>query len=328
MNVQLIFRHPHPERFSIEKVFSSILPYWQDNINLKSIYLPCTTQSLFSLFRNLIFTLKLKADRYIITGDVHYVMLVLPPSRTILCIHDLVFMRQAKGIKRIFFKWLYLIIPVHRAREIITISEKSKQEILSFVDVDPNKISVIPDPVSDLFFASHKEKNRNPYPVILFPGTKPNKNLERTIHALKGLSCKLIVLGKTSILQHEIAKEYDVLMESVFGLDEEQLVALYCQSDVVLFPSLYEGFGLPILEAFASGTPLITSDISPMKDIAEDAAFLCDPYSVDSIRNAIVTLLQDNRRYRDLVERGRMVANRYKASAIADKYLIHIIENH
>lgn len=328
MNTTLIFRHPHPERLSIEKVFSVLSPFWKGKMNVKKVFLPFSTHGIFSVIRNLFYAAQLESDHFVITGDVHYLMLVLPPSKTILCIHDLVFLRQSKGIKRSVLKWLYLTMPVRRANGIITISEKSKMEIVSFSGCNPEKILVIPNPVSDIFFNGFVQKKCSLFPTILFPGTKPNKNLERTMEALQTLPCKLIVLGKLSISQNKMAEEYAIDVESVHGISEAELMGLYKKSDLVLFPTLYEGFGLPILEAFASGTPLITSNLKPMSQIAEDAAFLCDPFSVSSIRHAVERMIDDEKLYNGMMKRGWEIVQKYKATEISELYFNAIVQSH
>jgi glycosyltransferase involved in cell wall biosynthesis len=103
-------------------------------------------------------------------------------------------------------------------------------------------------------------------------------------------------------------------------LTDEELVAAYRRSDMVVFASLYEGFGLPILEAQAMGRPVITSNFGAMREAAGDGALLVDPYSVEEIRAAILRIKNEPGLREDLVRKGRENAERFRADAIALEY--------
>src|SRR5450755_260080 len=152
ISVLQVFRKRNPVFFSIEKVFALIQPVIvAKKIILNSISLPYYNQGVVSIFRNLYY-LKSKNHFngvYHVTGDVHYALLVLPSSRTILTIHDCVFLHTSSGIKRKILKWLFLDMPVKRASVITTVSEFSRQEILNFTGCSPDKVIVIPNPVND-----------------------------------------------------------------------------------------------------------------------------------------------------------------------------------
>jgi glycosyltransferase involved in cell wall biosynthesis len=89
---------------------------------------------------------------------------------------------------------------------------------------------------------------------------------------------------------------------------------------MVLFPSLYEGFGLPIIESYKAGRPIITSNLAPMNTIAEDAAFLVDPYDSASIRNAVLQVIQDDKLRNEKVLKGLEIAKKYSAETIRKQY--------
>ena len=135
MKITFIYRKKHPAFFSIEKVFG-VLMHELRQVEVNTIELPLTSGGLLSIFINLIYlkwkTRNKQHDIFHITGDVHYAILSVPANRTILGIHDLVFLDTHKGIRRWFLKWIYLDIPVQKALFINTISEKSKQEIILF----------------------------------------------------------------------------------------------------------------------------------------------------------------------------------------------------
>ena len=150
MKALQIFRKRNPLFFSIEKVFDLLRPELENNIQLDNIVVPYYTKGFLQIFRNLFFVKRLPAnDIYHVTGDVHYVVMALPASRTILTIHDCVFLYAATGIKRKILKWLLLDMPVRRSAQVTTISEFTKQEIVRFTNCDAEKIIVIPIPVND-----------------------------------------------------------------------------------------------------------------------------------------------------------------------------------
>ena len=118
--------------------------------------MPFYTSSITGMIRNIAFARKIRGDIFHVTGDVHYVVLALPRKKTILTIHDSVFIRESRGLKRVFFKWIFLKLPVQRCRFVTTISEKSKKEILDFTGCDPSKVIVIPNPVNAIYLLQKK----------------------------------------------------------------------------------------------------------------------------------------------------------------------------
>jgi len=327
--------------------------------DIEKVELPFTSRGIFSILFNLIFLTRFKKGLFHITGDVHYAILALPKDRTILTIHDLVFLHTYKGLRRRLLKWIFLDLPVKKAKYITTISEKSKQEILKYTNCDPQKILVIPNPV-DLTFSnplksdstfkeltsssakssagSLKSSNYSTpsytrtsspanssapnfkAPTILFLGTKPNKNLEISIAALFGLDVHLRIIGELSGKQEEMLAKFNIHYSVDFSISAEQLAAEYTIADLILFPSTYEGFGLPVIEGFQAGKPVITSNISPMKEVAGDAALLIDPTSIASIREQVIKLLADHQMQLQLVAAGSEKVKFYQPGFIAERY--------
>ena len=310
---------------------------------IEKVEMPFTSKGIFSILFNLIFLTRFKNGLFHITGDVHYAILALPQDRTILTIHDLVFLHTYKGLRRSLLKWIFLDLPVRRAKYITTISEKSKQEILDYTNCNPEKILVIPNPVDPIFSTSTSLPSAglptmvgkfNPLPsaglptmvgkfnpaTILFLGTKPNKNLELTIAALFGLDVHLRIIGELSRKQKEMLSKFNINYSSDFSISPEQLASEYSNADIILFPSTYEGFGLPVIEGFQAGKPVITSNISPMKEVAGDGALLADPTSIASIRDHVIKLLADQQLKIQLVAAGKEKVKQYQPGFIAEAY--------
>lgn len=287
---------------------------------IEKVEMPFTSRGFFSILFNLIFLARFKKGLFHITGDVHYAILALPKDRTILTIHDLVFLHTYKGLRRRLLKWIFLDLPVKKAKYITTISEKSKQEILDYTNCNPEKILVIQNPVDLRFINTSTTSTTSPPSTILFLGTKPNKNLEIAIPALFGLDVHLRIIGELTRKQEEMLAKFNIHYSADFSISPEQLAVEYTNANLILFPSTYEGFGLPVIEGFQAGRPVITSNISPMKEVAGDGALLADPTSIASIREQVIKLLADQQLQKQLVAAGKEKVKQYQPGFIAERY--------
>ena len=158
--------------------------------------------------------------------------------------------------------------------------------------------------------------------MVLSVGTADNKNLEALIEALKGISCRLMIIGRLSIKQKELLSLNGIAYENRFDLSREEIYRCYLQADLLCFVSTYEGFGMPIIEAQAVGCPVITSNLEPMPEIAGDAALFVDPFNIAEIRNAVITLLSDGKLRKALTHKGYRNIQRFKPDIIAQDYYI------
>jgi glycosyltransferase involved in cell wall biosynthesis len=318
-SVCLLYRKPG-RFFSIERVFRQIIPFISRQLSVVEFTAPFARASPAGILGNLRAARKCRADIYHITGDVHYIVGSLPRRRTLLTIHDCVFLYSASGMKRRILKWLLLDMPVRRCRMITTISEATKKDILRFTGCPPEKVVVIPDPVPDTIHYV-PAAFRSQEPVILFVGTTENKNLVRTAEALSGIPCHLYIVGQLLPSQLEALARHGIRYTSCSGLTDEEMAAQYLDADLVLFPSTFEGFGLPIVEGQKAGRPVITSDLSPMKETAGAGACLADPYDVASIRRAVMRVIGDAAYRQQLVQAGFLNITRFSPEAVANEYI-------
>lgn len=212
-----------------------------------------------------------------------------------------------------------------RADKIITVSQFSKQEIIKYLGVEKSKIVVMPNGVDlSVFHPNYSEqdicrvtqKYGIPREYLLYLGTiEPRKNLERLIQAYAQLKSeiptapKLVIAGGNGWLYesiYETVKIMSIESDVIFTgyINQEDLPILIKGAKIFLFPSLYEGFGMPPIEAMACGTPVIVSNAASLPEVVGDAAFFVDPFSADSIKESLKQLLYDEKKRFELSARG------------------------
>lgn len=260
------------------------------------------------------------ADLYHITGHISYIALVLPPERTILTIPDLRILAVRKGLRRLLIKKIFFDMPVRRMKYITAISQTTKDESIKHIGAWAEKIRVIEVPLDENLTISEKKEFDAACPKILQVGTAPHKNVPNVIRALEGINCELTIIGRLNEEMLQLLKEKNIRYRNEFEIDEAAVVEHYRTADITVFCSIAEGFGLPIIEAQAMKTPVVTSDINPMKEVAGEGAILVDPYNSDEIRTAVKRIIEDENLRKDLVDYGTENIKRYHHQTIAEKY--------
>ena len=317
--VTFFFRKKADGFYSIENLFFAIQKALPNRVKASNYY--AKYKNAFFLFPliNGILAYRNRGKINHITGDVNYLALFLPPKRTILTIHDLEIIRRTKGLKRWLIKTFWFSLPVKRAGYITVISEFTKGELLKDVNTDPEKIHVIPDCLTANFPPS-KYKFNAKEPRILQIGTKRNKNMFSVIKALSDIPCKLVIIGKLYEKQHKLLKLHNINYENHFNISFKDIITHYQQADFITVASTYEGFGLPVLEANAIGRPVMASNVSAVPEAAGNAALYVDPYDVNSIRDGIKTLIEDEELRNKLINNGFENMKRFSPTEVASKY--------
>jgi glycosyltransferase involved in cell wall biosynthesis len=281
----------------------------------------------YSVFEQLTLPVRLAGQRLDVFHSPHY---VLPPFVTcpsVVTIHDcihLMFPQYLPNRLAYAYSRMFMWVAAHRSAHVLTVSEASKRDILRFFRIPEEKVTVIYNAIDERFRipppdeAAYRIRERFQLhePFVLYAGNvKPHKNLERLIEALSRLHANGFPELKLLIIGNDISK-YAMLRRAVHHhnlhkyvrflgfVPDQTLAILYRLASVFVFPSLYEGFGLPPLEAMASGTPVVTSNLSSLPEVVGPAAILVDPYDSMSIAEGIARVLCDRHLRENLRRRG------------------------
>jgi glycosyltransferase involved in cell wall biosynthesis len=255
------------------------------------------------------------------------------PCPSVVTIHDMTLwlFPQYHYRRRLLAMRPFVPLAARRAAAIIAVSQATKADIVRILGVDTSKVHVVYEAPSPRFrvveSAAELERVRHSYglppQLILYVGTiEPRKNLVRLLEAYarlrerRGITQPLVLAGRRGWKDKAVYAAVERL-----GLDgtvrflgyvpTNDLVTLYNLADLVAFPSLYEGFGLPVLEAMACGTPVVTSPKGSLPEVAGDAAQFVDPYDVESIAAGLWRVLRDPARREELCSRGLAQAARF-----------------
>ena len=163
-------------------------------------------------------------------------------------------------------------------------------------------------------------KKKNNKPEILIVGTSENKNIERIINSLKNLNINLSIIGNLSKKQKYLLTKNNINFKNYVGISLKSLINKYIKCDILVLTSVYEGFGLPILEAQKIGRPVITSNIQPMKYVAGKGALFVNPKKINNIRTAVKILINNYKLRRNLINKGFKNVERFKKSEIISSY--------
>ncbi|HKT50340.1 MAG TPA: glycosyltransferase family 1 protein [Candidatus Angelobacter sp.] len=277
--------------------------------------------------------------------DVFHCQYILPPRvkcKTVVTIHDLAHERYPQFSPRMEGVRMRRLVPrsARRADRIITVSEHSADDLVSLYGVPRSKITVAYQAPSPRFKPGNKsaaqEELKAKYgissPFLLYVGRlQARKNLIRMVEAFARVrethpDLKLVLVGKPDLHHEQLLAKVDelALKEAVLFsgyIASDDLPVFYNAAESFVFPSIFEGFGLPVMESMASGVPTITARGSCLEEIVDDGALLIDPLSVDAITAAITRVLENSDLRRDLIARGLRRSTCFSTAAFAAKVL-------
>lgn len=317
--VNFIYRASDPKFNSIEELFKVISDEVSKSILVKKTNVLDNKIDIKNLYRNIIYSRKSSEHINHITGHINYVAIGLR-GKKILTIHDIGSSLKGNLIKKWIVILLWYWIPALIVDRITVISEFSKNELIKIIPFAKSKIRVIYNPSNKKLFYNPKVFN-SVCPRILIVGTKENKNIERVLKALDGFNCIIHIIGKLSTKQVSLLKDLKLNYYNEFFVDYDKIVKAYVDCDILCFPSTYEGFGMPIIEAQIIGRPVITSNFGAMKEISGNGSCFVNPYDVESIKCGIKKIIS-NKNYRDgLIKCALINVKRFECSLIVKDYI-------
>ena len=307
--------------FSIEASFDHMMASFpvDAGFNLRKVVISHFSNGLLPRLQGILEARRSETEINHVTGDVHYLVFGLKGKNTILTIHDCGLMAHPNPVLRRLLKWLWLDLPVRHCRYITAVSEATRQDIIRYTGCMPDKVVVIPTVISNHFKPVAMEFSEE-CPRILHIGLAPNKNFQRHVEAISGLQCTMHIIGKLERWHEDFLNKCGVRYSHEYNISEEQMQMAYAESDLLLFASTLEGFGMPIVEAQTVGIPVVTSNQSSMPEVAGDGACLVDPHDVGSIRSGVVRVIKDAAYRMDLIENGRKNTSRYSVETISRQY--------
>lgn len=238
---------------------------------------------------------------------------------SVVTIHDLIFMRFPQFYKAIDRKIYYSKVKYacSAANKIIAISNQTKDDLINYFKVNPEKIELIYQSISPVFFEKQKPENiiskynlDNKY--ILAVGTNEKRKnqlaLLKAVHS-KSIKTQIIFVGKPTSYTFELVKfidenKMDEQVRFLNNIPRRDLAGLYQKAILSVYISMFEGFGLPVIESMASGCPVITSNISCLPETAGGAAVLCDPKNIKKIGENIKKIIENNSFRKEIIDKG------------------------
>jgi glycosyltransferase involved in cell wall biosynthesis len=325
--IEAIARRPESERYRFRVyapgVESGALPPLPDYFEVVAEDSP--GYSIAELTR---FAWRLRRDRLDLFHATHYVIPPLARARAVVTIHDIIHVLYPQFLpNRIAQLYARVMIrrALRRADRIITVSYNSKRDLVDYFGILPSRVEVIYNGVAARFRPDVPPTERErvaeryalPRPYLLFlGGEKPHKNVRNVLRAFaearreRALPHALVLAGPMPKNRSRVealiaALDLATCVVRTGVVPEEDLPGLFSGADAFLYPTLYEGFGLPVAEAMACGVPVLTSSTSALQEIAGGYAYLVDPLDVDAIARGIGDLATDAARRAEFADLGR-----------------------
>ena len=320
--IHLFLRKPVKDlNFSIENWYFELIKNFK-NKNIEFIVKVCPLESTGVLKRIFItfWAFFNQGDVNHVCGDINFISLFLNKKKTINTILDHHSLIRLKGIKRLIYYFFWVKIPTIRSHHLICISQKTKKELIQYTNINKKKVSVSDVCIQDLFKKNIKKFNKK-NPKILIIGTGINKNIKNILTSLININCELIIIGNLNNEYLGILTGYKIKYKNYVSLSNKQVLKKYIESDVLIYASKYEGFGMPILEAQTLGRAVITSNLDPMTYVGGKGALYVNPKNIKSIRNGVKQIINNSMLRDKLIANGFENIRRFRKKNILERHL-------
>ncbi len=313
-----------PEKTGIGNVLAAMKMYVPNDLSVVDLEIPGSVGSPMSPL-----AISRALNTYDAQDSVFWSAGFVPPLPgrfpSVVTVHDLTHLHFYSRKHALYYNWVYKPL-YRRCTQIVCVSDYTRREFLEWSGISPDRVSTVYNGVTPEFYANEATYPCE-FPYVLYPGNRrAYKNLDRLINAyaasrLPEKGIRLGLTGHPDSALTGLAGRLGIqdLLHFFGWVEDEELPALYRGALAVAFVSLYEGFGLPIIEAMASRVPVLTSNVSAMPEVAQDAAFIVDPYDVSAITKGLDRLAEDASLRDDLVARGMTRARAFDWRRSADQ---------
>ena len=323
MKILLVYRSSEKGGKSIEGLFERFLVEQKSDFQ----FVRWEYDRTKSIFSNMLSLRRQQVDIWHITGDIYYMALSLVGKKVLLTIHDFGAYKGLNYWKKWIFKRVWILWPLHIANMVTVVSAYTRDEILKLAgNIFCDKIKVVYNAFNPLYSGPPSPFNSN-RPRIMQVGTAPHKNLETLICAVSEMDCVLCIIGALTDTQRSSLRDKYITYESYQDLTEDEVREQYALADMVVFPSLHEGFGMPVIEAQAMGRPLITTRLTSLPEVAGSGAhYVDDPLDAEELRLAINMIIEEEGYRNNLINEGYKNVSRFTWPIMRESYY-HVYKN-
>jgi glycosyltransferase involved in cell wall biosynthesis len=287
------------------------------NLNIEIVKCPVVSKGLFRRLYLICWSYFNQGDVNHILGDINYISIFMSKNKTINTFLDCRLLDCFVTVKKFIYKLIWFELPIKNSRIVTFISKFTKLQIEKKLNFKVKNSEVIPVPLTDnLLFRVNNNKIKN----ILIIGTSKHKNVKNMIIGIKDLDVNLTIIGE---LDHKIklfCKSNKIYYKNLIDIGKNKIKKILAQNDILLMVSKYEGFGMPIIEAQASGLVVITSDIEPMKSVVGKDGLIVNYNNPIEITKKIQKLLKDKDYFLKILKKGKDNSKKYDYKIINDCY--------
>jgi glycosyltransferase involved in cell wall biosynthesis len=305
---------------------------WAPDVELVHVPVRSRSRTRRVLVEQAVLPLAARKARVDLLHNVQNTAPAIPRVPQVTTILDVIYKRHPETHAGVLAAGVALLVPLaaRRSRRILTLSEAAKEDIAHYLKVEPARIDVTPlgpglgdevMPVAEAELRQRRDLGEGPI-VLTVSAKRPHKNLERLLEAIALVEADpepvLVAPGYETVFEPELRQRAGARARFLGWVDDDELEGLYRAATCFVFPSLAEGFGLPVLEAMVRGVPVACSRIGPLEEVAGDAARYFEPTDVADIAHAIESLLADGDLRKRLAEAGRERARDFSWARTAE----------